>query len=152
MSPDSSGSAQSSAFQENSQNPSTFPVTQDVRPSTIADQRLIPPTAQTSWPIGQSPTNFLDPNKIGIPRNIQPLLYSATGFDLLSILAKVVTRPKPSIQLGPVDFTCSFCFVCTKSHNVIACILTLLSFVSQFRSTFDVTTIPSYMPALLFTS
>lgn len=71
----------------------------------------MPPTPDTSWPITHTPTTFIDPNKIGIPRNIQPLLYSASGFDLLGILAKVATRPKPQIQLGPVDFTCSFCFV-----------------------------------------
>ncbi|KAF8487882.1 hypothetical protein JB92DRAFT_2574842, partial [Gautieria morchelliformis] len=35
-------------------------------------------------------------------------LYSASGFDMLRILAKVATRPNPKIMLGPVDMTCSF--------------------------------------------
>lgn len=35
-------------------------------------------------------------------------VYSASGFDLLSVLARVVTRPNPKIVLGPVDLTCSF--------------------------------------------
>jgi PAS domain S-box-containing protein len=29
----------------------------------------------------------------------------------MSILAKVANRPRPKVNLGPVDFTCSFCFV-----------------------------------------
>jgi PAS domain S-box-containing protein len=38
-------------------------------------------------------------------------VYSASGFDLLSILARVATRPHPKIVLGPVDLTCSFVVV-----------------------------------------
>lgn len=35
-------------------------------------------------------------------------IYSASGFDLMAVLARVVTRPNPKIDLGPVDFSCSF--------------------------------------------
>ncbi|KAF8518376.1 hypothetical protein BU17DRAFT_24106, partial [Hysterangium stoloniferum] len=35
-------------------------------------------------------------------------LYSASGFDMLRILAKVAMRPNPRVMLGPVDLTCSF--------------------------------------------
>ncbi|KAL2208174.1 putative PAS domain protein envoy [Sarocladium strictum] len=34
---------------------------------------------------------------------IYPGLYSATGFDMMSILLQVVSRPRPQIELGPVD-------------------------------------------------
>lgn len=45
------------------------------------------------------------PVPLGLP------VYSASGFDLLSILARVATRPFPRIALGPVDLTCSFVVV-----------------------------------------
>ncbi|GJJ14869.1 hypothetical protein Clacol_009138 [Clathrus columnatus] len=35
-------------------------------------------------------------------------IYSSTGFDILKMLLKVVTRPNARIMLGPVDMTCSF--------------------------------------------
>ncbi|KAJ8101402.1 hypothetical protein POJ06DRAFT_251420 [Lipomyces tetrasporus] len=35
-------------------------------------------------------------------------IYSSTGFDIMSILAKVVTRTAPQINIGPVDMSCSF--------------------------------------------
>ncbi|EJC98220.1 uncharacterized protein FOMMEDRAFT_31982 [Fomitiporia mediterranea MF3/22] len=35
-------------------------------------------------------------------------LYSQSGFDMLSILARVARRPNQTISLGPVDFSCSF--------------------------------------------
>lgn len=46
-------------------------------------------------------------------QNVPPPLpfYSATGFDLLSILARVATRPNPQVTLGPVDLNCSFVIV-----------------------------------------
>lgn len=50
-------------------------------------------------------------------------VYSATGFDLLTILARVVTRPNPKVFLGPVDLTCSFVVVDTRrfDHPIIYC-------------------------------
>ena len=44
-------------------------------------------------------------------------IYSASGFDLLSILARVATRPNPKISLGPVDMTCSFAVVDTRRYD-----------------------------------
>jgi len=35
-------------------------------------------------------------------------IYSASGFDILQFLERVVNRKNPVIQLGPVDFSCSF--------------------------------------------
>ncbi|KZT18791.1 hypothetical protein NEOLEDRAFT_1142888 [Neolentinus lepideus HHB14362 ss-1] len=48
---------------------------------------------------------------IGLP------LYSATGFDLLSLLARVAARPNPTIALGPVDMTCSFTVVDVRRYD-----------------------------------
>lgn len=40
-----------------------------------------------------------------------PGLYSSTGFDVLGVLSRVVTRQNPRTVLGPVDFSCSFLVV-----------------------------------------
>ncbi|KAJ2920084.1 hypothetical protein MD484_g308, partial [Candolleomyces efflorescens] len=48
---------------------------------------------------------------------IQPVYYSATGFDILSILARVFNRPYPRVHLGPVDLTCSFVVVDVRRHD-----------------------------------
>jgi hypothetical protein len=40
-----------------------------------------------------------------------PGLYSSTGFDVLGVLSRVVTRQNPRTILGPVDFSCSFLVV-----------------------------------------
>jgi PAS domain S-box-containing protein len=34
---------------------------------------------------------------------IYPGLYSASGFDLMTILLQVIARPNPKVELGPVD-------------------------------------------------
>jgi PAS domain S-box-containing protein len=44
-------------------------------------------------------------------------VYSASGFDLLPILARVVNRPNPKINLGPVDLTCSFVVVDVRRYD-----------------------------------
>ncbi|KAH8151696.1 uncharacterized protein LAJ45_04318 [Morchella importuna] len=35
-------------------------------------------------------------------------VYSATGFDMLGVLYRVANRPNPQINIGAVDFSCSF--------------------------------------------
>ncbi|CAK5264389.1 unnamed protein product [Mycena citricolor] len=44
-------------------------------------------------------------------------LYSGSGFDALSLLARVMARPNPTIQLGPVDFSTSFVVVDVRRHD-----------------------------------
>ncbi|KAF8068585.1 hypothetical protein FPV67DRAFT_1370969, partial [Lyophyllum atratum] len=51
------------------------------------------------------------PSPLGLP------VYSASGFDVLSALARVVTRPNPRVALGPVDLTCSFVVVDVRRHD-----------------------------------
>ncbi|KAF8632033.1 hypothetical protein AX14_010867, partial [Amanita brunnescens Koide BX004] len=45
------------------------------------------------------------------------VVYSASGFDVLSILARVATRPHPRVLLGPVDLTCAFVVVDVRRHD-----------------------------------
>ena len=57
----------------------------------------------------------------GAPLNLP--LYSASGFDVLSVLSRVVSRANPQINLGPVDLTTSFCVSDPRryDHPVIYC-------------------------------
>ena len=50
-------------------------------------------------------------------------VYSSSGFDLLSILSRVATRPNPRVVLGPVDLTCSFVVVDPRryDHPIVYC-------------------------------
>jgi PAS domain S-box-containing protein len=70
---------------------------QQSQPSTALAAPVRPPAAR-------SPVITV-PSPLGLP------VYSASGFDLLSILSRVATRRHPKINLGPVDFTCSFVVV-----------------------------------------
>ncbi|CAE6539214.1 unnamed protein product [Rhizoctonia solani] len=51
------------------------------------------------------------------------LLYSTSGFDMLGVIARVVTRPNPVVNLGPVDHSCSFVVVDphTPDHEIVYC-------------------------------
>ncbi|KDQ53329.1 hypothetical protein JAAARDRAFT_137333, partial [Jaapia argillacea MUCL 33604] len=51
------------------------------------------------------------PSHLGLP------VYSTSGFDLLSILARVANRPNPKIVLGPVDMTCAFTVVDVRRYD-----------------------------------
>ena len=57
------------------------------------------------------PPQFPPPSSLGLP------VYSSSGFDLLSILGRVATRPNPSITLGPVDMSCSFVVVDVRRYD-----------------------------------
>lgn len=50
--------------------------------------------------------------------SIFPGIYSSSGFDVLGILAKIVTRPNPQIQLGPVDMNTSFVVVDALKYDL----------------------------------
>lgn len=56
-------------------------------------------------------TSFSAPSPLGLP------VYSSSGFDLVSLLSRVVTRPHPTIILGPVDSSCSFTVVDVRRHD-----------------------------------
>ncbi|KAI7899155.1 uncharacterized protein BX663DRAFT_518675 [Cokeromyces recurvatus] len=44
-------------------------------------------------------------------------IYTNTGFDMLSILSRVVNRSNPQIYLGPIDLSCSFVVVDAKQYD-----------------------------------
>ncbi|KAF7288189.1 White collar protein 1 [Mycena chlorophos] len=50
-------------------------------------------------------------NGMGLP------IYSQSGFDVVSLLSRVASRPNPSVQLGPIDFTTSFVVVDCRRHD-----------------------------------
>ncbi|KAJ3780526.1 photoreceptor A [Lentinula aff. detonsa] len=59
--------------------------------------------------IGSSSLNA--PSPLGLP------VYSRSGFDLLSVLARVAARPDPKVALGPVDFSSSFVVVDVRRYD-----------------------------------
>ncbi|KAJ7018218.1 blue light receptor [Mycena alexandri] len=44
-------------------------------------------------------------------------VYSQSGFDIVSLLARVQTRSNPVVRLGPVDFTTAFVVVDVRRHD-----------------------------------
>ncbi|KAI9680825.1 MAG: blue light receptor [Caeruleum heppii] len=45
-------------------------------------------------------------------------VYSASGFDMLSVLMRVATRPNPQINIGAVDMSCAFVVCDVTSHDL----------------------------------
>ena len=72
-------------------------------------------------PTSQQPASLRHPVPVSLPLTVPHVpgfpVYSASGFDLISILARVVTRPNPKIMLGPVDMTCSFVVVDVRRYD-----------------------------------
>lgn len=73
-------------------------------------------------------TTFITPGiPVSVPFVLPPVgslpVYSTSGFDILSLLARVATRPHPKIALGPVDMTCSFVVVDVRryDHPIVYC-------------------------------
>ncbi|OBZ65109.1 White collar 1 protein [Grifola frondosa] len=76
------------------------------------DLHFLPPDISSSLPFPTSgPGPSLGPSPVNIPSALGLPVYSASGFDLLSILSRITTRPNQRIVLGPVDLTCSFVVV-----------------------------------------
>ncbi|KAH1496427.1 hypothetical protein KXV92_005067 [Aspergillus fumigatus] len=48
-------------------------------------------------------------------------IYSSSGIDMMSILAEVVSRPNPKIDIGAVDLSCAFalCDIHQEDHPII---------------------------------
>ena len=98
--------------------PRPFEFTDELPPPPPDPDELLPPPALAPCPM-PAPVPALPNYALPFPFNdptapLPPLpptglpLYSASGFDMLKVLSKVVTRPHPRIMLGPVDMTCSF--------------------------------------------
>ena len=67
--------------------------------------------AGSSKALDQISARLTNPSAFGFP------IYSTSGFDVLSIMARVATRPNPSIKLGPVDLSCSFVIVDVRRYD-----------------------------------
>lgn len=77
-----------------------------------------PPSApKGKGPTRQQPAAMVrqDSSVAPTPAPVTSNVYSASGFDLLGALARVMLRPNPRIALGPVDLSCSFT-VCDARH------------------------------------
>ncbi|KAE8144435.1 PAS domain-containing protein [Aspergillus avenaceus] len=48
-------------------------------------------------------------------------IYSSSGFDIMGVLAEVVSRPNPKINIGAVDLSCAFvlCDITQHDHPII---------------------------------
>ncbi|KAF7590789.1 blue light receptor [Aspergillus hancockii] len=48
-------------------------------------------------------------------------IYSSSGFDIMGVLAEVVSRPNPKIKIGAVDLSCAFvlCDITQNDHPII---------------------------------
>ena len=44
--------------------------------------------------------------------------YSSSGFDMLGVLMRVATRPKPLINIGAVDMSCAFAVCDVTQHDI----------------------------------
>ena len=44
--------------------------------------------------------------------------YSSSGFDMLGVLTRVATRPKPLINIGAVDMSCAFAVCDVTQHDI----------------------------------
>jgi len=75
-------------------------------------------------PEDRGTTPDFDPKSLGLPVGSQlfpqplPGLYSSSGFDMLGVLARVVARPNPQINIGPVDTSCSFLVIDARRYDM----------------------------------
>ncbi|EIW78744.1 hypothetical protein CONPUDRAFT_167667 [Coniophora puteana RWD-64-598 SS2] len=76
------------------------------------------PSPEPSPHVHHVPHELISPPQIyGAPSAGGLPVYSSSGFDLLSVLARVVTRPHPKIVLGPIDASCSFVVSDVRRHD-----------------------------------
>ncbi|GAA6002185.1 uncharacterized protein JCM10292_000797 [Rhodotorula paludigena] len=87
------------------------------------------PQAATLSQNPTAPADPFDPKALGLPMppprlnggattsNSYSNIYSSSGFDLVGILARVVNRRKPTIEIGAVDMSCSFVVVDAKKFD-----------------------------------
>ena len=120
---DSIGSGLSQTADIQGINPSAGPTTQGLGNSvpTSNPQQIegyqAPPT--TSINTSAFTTGASMPNTVlqaDVPQYLNA--YSQSGFDLLGVLMRVATRPKPQINIGAVDMSCAFVVCDATKHDV----------------------------------
>ncbi|KAK4056785.1 hypothetical protein OIO90_002034 [Microbotryomycetes sp. JL221] len=96
---------------------SSYIATNGQPPSTLA-----PPSPASFSMNPTAPSDPFDAAALGLPVPNQSSTnwtgaYSSTGFDMVSILAKVASRPNAQLSLGPIDLSCSFVVVDAKKWD-----------------------------------
>ncbi|KAI7901490.1 putative blue-light photoreceptor PCMADA1 [Cokeromyces recurvatus] len=66
----------------------------------------------------ENPTIDLQPIEIE-QTSSAPLtgVYSSSGFDMIGVLSRLVNRPNPQINLGPIDMSCSFLVTDARQYD-----------------------------------
>ncbi|KIK90846.1 hypothetical protein PAXRUDRAFT_831326, partial [Paxillus rubicundulus Ve08.2h10] len=77
-------------------------------PSSNAAQHVF---SNTLVPNPILPFPVTAPSAVGLP------VYSTSGFDVISVLSRIIHRPNPTVHLGPVDFSCSFAIADVRRHD-----------------------------------
>ncbi|KAI9355497.1 putative white-collar-1b protein [Pilaira anomala] len=90
-------------------------------PSQSSRQQKFPQQQQQQQQQQQAPS-FIPNNATALPNTEKSGtrysgMYANTGFDMLSILSRVASRPNPQIDLGPVDLSCSFVVVDARQYD-----------------------------------
>ena len=84
-----------------------------VLPSSPKPPPVPPPVAEGG---AQRSSSFWTP-PLSVHSPLSLPVYSSSGFDLLSILGRVATRPNPIVTLGPVDMSVSFVVVDVRRYD-----------------------------------
>jgi PAS domain S-box-containing protein len=83
-----------------------------VLPSSPKPPPVPPPVAESSAQAASFwPPPLSAPSPLGLP------VYSSSGFDLFPILVRIANRQNPTINLGPVDMSCSFVVVDVRRYD-----------------------------------
>ncbi|KAI5477837.1 GATA transcription factor [Pseudohyphozyma bogoriensis] len=77
----------------------------------------MPPSTAPSEPFSPGALGLPIPPSAGGSTNFAGL-YSSSGFDIISVLVKVQSRPNPTINIGPVDTSCSFTVVDARKFDM----------------------------------
>ena len=84
-----------------------------------------PPQSQPSKPANLDSSAGADPpQSTGDGMGAQSITpqyknaYSASGFDMLGVLMRVASRPKPQINIGAVDMSCAFVVCDVTQHDI----------------------------------
>ena len=82
-----------------------------------------PPNGNLDMPVATNGMNFqtgdVDRPSTDLPQIPQYRnAYSSSGFDMLGVLMRVATRPKPQINIGAVDMSCAFVVCDVTQHDL----------------------------------
>ncbi|PLB51722.1 hypothetical protein P170DRAFT_351251 [Aspergillus steynii IBT 23096] len=88
-------------------------------PSAPASHRFIQPKRPSPVKASSSTSH---PRSVSRGESSQyASIYSTSGFDIMGVLAEVVSRPNPKIDIGAVDLSCAFvlCDITKEDHPIV---------------------------------